>query len=195
MGMTPSVAITDPDRPRAWIGSLAAYHGSHDGVPRLIGEWYDASDAGEVTVADLHRGTGAPYDDDDELWVMDLDGDWPVRREMDPTEAAKWGEIYTEVGDSQWPALCAWVRSGSYISEGDSDFPSLSDFEEAYAGNWETFRDYAFQLVEGLCLFDGLDREHIVVRYFDWDSWIRDLEMDYSVERDGDGGVYVFRSL
>lgn len=195
MGMKPSVAIAEPARPRVWIGSLAAYHGSHDGVPRLIGEWYDATEAADVTVADLHAGTTVPFTDDDELYVLDLDGDWPVRREMDPTEAARWGEIYEEVGEERWPALCAWVRSGSYIAEGDTDFPVLSDFEEAYCGEWESFRDYAFQLAEDLGLFEGLSDDHVAVRYFDWDSWIRDLAFDYSVESCETGGVYVFRSL
>lgn len=183
------------NEPRAWIGSLAAYNGSHDGVPRLIGDWYPATEASSVTVADLHAGTTVPFTDDDELWVLDLDGDWPVRREMDPAEAARWGEIYEEVGDAQWPALCAWVRSGSYVAEGSTDFPCVGDFEEAYCGNWDSFRDYAFQLAEDIDLFDGLDSEHTAVRYFDWDSWIRDLAFDFSVERDGNGGVYIFRSL
>ena len=194
MGMTPSVAITEPDRPRVWIGSLAAYHGSHDGVPCLIGEWFDATDADQVTVADLHRGTSVPFDPDDELWVMDLDGDWPVRREMDPTEAARWGEIHEEVGPERWPALCAWVRSGSYIAEGDTDFPVLSDFEEAYCGSgWDSFQDFAEDLAEDIGLLSDVPES--LQAYFDMRAWARDLAYDYMTERDADGNLHIFRSL
>lgn len=44
-------------------------------------------------------------------------------------------------------------------------------------------------------MFEGLDEDHVAVRYFDWDSWIRDLAMDFTVAPTGHGGVYVFRSL
>ncbi len=125
---------------------------------------------------------------------MDTDG-LPTTGEPSLDEAARWGEIYDEVGDEQWPALCAWVRSGSYVAEGDTDYPVISDFEERYAGNWEDFKTYAFHLAEDIGLFDGIDDDHVAVRYFDWDSWIRDLAFDFSVERDGNGGVYIFRSL
>ncbi|KJR05984.1 antirestriction protein [Gordonia sihwensis] len=185
--------MTAPDRPRAWIGSLAAYNGAHDGVPRLIGDWYDATDAADVTVADLHAGTVVPFTDDDELYVLDLDGEWPVHREMDPTEAQRWGEIYEEVGPNTWPALCAWVRSGAYIAEGDTDFPILSDFEERYAGEWSTFREYAEQLADDIGLLTDVPES--LQRYFDWESWTRDLRFDYSVEDAPDGGVFIFRDL
>ncbi len=191
--LRPSVAITEPDRPRCWIGSLAAYNGSHDGVPRLIGEWYDATEAGEVTVADLHKGTGVPFDPDDELWVMDLDGTWPVQVEMGPTTAAKWGEIYDEVGATAWPALCAWVRSGAYIAEGDTDYPVLSDFEERFVGEWGSFDEYATELAEDIGLLRDMPEQ--LQAYFDWASWIRDLRFDYSVEDAPGGGVFVFRDL
>ncbi len=87
------------------------------------------------------------------------------------------------------------MGSGSYIAEANSDFPCLSDFEDAYCGEWASFRDYAVQLSEDLDMFDALDDDHVAVRYFDWDAWIQDLEMDHTVERNPDGGVFVFRSL
>ncbi|WP_341257808.1 antirestriction protein ArdA [Gordonia malaquae] len=185
MVLTPSVAITAPDVPAAWLGCEACYSAG-----RLVGQWYPVTEIGDVTPEDLH---GHPTSHEEAV-CMDTDG-LPTTGEPSQETAARWGEIYEEVGDEQWPALCAWVRSGSYIAEGDTDFPSVSDFEEAYCGTWDSFRDYAHQLAEDIDLFEGLDSEHVAVRYFDWDSWIRDLEMDHSVERDGHGGVYIFRSL
>ena len=188
MGMKPSIAITAPDRPRVWIGSLAAYNGSHDGVPRLIGEWYDATDAGSVTVADLHKGTGVPYDPDDELWVMDLDGVWPVHMEMDPSTAAKWGELYEEVTPTLWPAFCALARAESVDDPRDVD---VQRFIERYCGEWESWRDYVDNLVDDLSLFDALPAD--LRCYIDLDRYGRDLRYDYTVVDTGDGGVFVFQ--
>ena len=187
------MTIATTNEPRCWIGSLAAYNGSHDGVPRLIGDWYPATEAADVTVADLHAGTNVPFTDDDELYVLDLDGDWPVRREMDPAEAARWGEIYEEVGDAQWPALCAWVRSGSYVAEGDTDYPVISDFEDRYCGSgWDSFQDYAEGLAEDIGLLSEVPES--LQSYFDMQSWARDLAFDYVTERDTDGTLHIFRS-
>lgn len=178
--------MADVNTPRVWIGCLECYNNG-----RLVGRWYDASEAGDITTSQLHGRTVAP-ETHEELRCMDLDGDWPIRREMDPITAARWGEIYEEVGDTQWPALCAWVRSGSYTAEGHSDFPVVSDFEEHYAGEWDSFDEYARDLAESTDLLKGVPDE--IQRYFDWESWIRDLEYDYSVERAPDGGgVFIFR--
>lgn len=183
--LQPAVAATTPDTPAAWLGCESCYSEG-----RLVGRWYPITEIGEVTMEDLH---GHPTSHD-ECVCMDTDG-LPTTGEPSQETAARWGEIYEEVGPEQWPALCAWVRSGSYVAEGDTDYPVLSDFEERYCGQWPSFRDYAFQLAEDLDLFHGLDSEHTAVRYFDWTSWTRDLQYDYSVEPCPTGGVYVFRDL
>lgn len=177
------------DEPRVWIGCLECYNSG-----RLVGDWYSCAEAPDITTSQLH---GRPIREHthEELWCLDTDN-IPVNREMSPMEAGEWGEIYNELDSPDlWPALCAWVRSGSYVAQGDTDLPSVGDFEERHAGEWESFRDYAFRLAEDLCLFDGLDEDHVAVRYFGWDSWISDLESDYTVVPTGHGGVHVFRNL
>lgn len=82
--------MTDFATPSVWVGLLAAYHGSHDGVPRLVGRWVDAIDAEDVTVAQLHAGTGVPYDVDDELYCLDTSGLPSGTGEISPAEAAEW---------------------------------------------------------------------------------------------------------
>lgn len=172
--------------PMAWIGCLRCYN---EGL--LVGEWYDAATADEVTPADVH-GAVFPEDTHDELWVFDHEG-LPVRGEMDPLAAAAWGKRLDEVDASQRPALCAWVESGDYVAEGgDGDLPSLTDFEERYAGHWDSFRAFAEQLADDLGLFAGVSDE--IARHFDWDSWAGDLEFDYTVV-DAPAGVFVFRSF
>ena len=172
--------------PRVWIGCLHCYNSGH-----LIGEWFDAATADEVTTYDVH-GAHSREDSHDELWVFDYEN-IPVRGEMDPSEAAEWGRVYTEVGPEHWPALCAWVESGDYVAEGTGDLPSVSDFEERYCGAWENFREYAENLADDIGLLDGVPEE--IARYFDWSAWTRDLAFVYSTHDNPEGGVFVFRVL
>lgn len=178
---------TEANAPRVWVGCESCY-----AAGRLVGIWVDAFDAASLSAEEIH----ADSDIDpatagcEEFTCMDTDG-LPTTGEPSLSEASRWGEIYEEVGATQWPALCAWVRSGAYAAEGESDFPVLSDFEGRYCGEWNSFRDYGFQFAEDTGLLQGIPEE--VERYFHWDSWIRDLEVDYSVESTGQGTVYIFR--
>ncbi|MDU5115246.1 MAG: antirestriction protein ArdA [Actinomyces sp.] len=169
-------------RPRVWIGCLACYNEG-----RLVGEWVDAADAGDLTPDDLH---GVPTTHE-ELWVFDLEGFPRGTGEMSPTASVPWGELFEEVGEAQWPALLAWVESGCYMADADG-LPCVSDFEDAYQGEWDSFDDYAVQLAEDIGLTDGWPED--TQRYFNWDSWTRDLAFDYAVADASDGGVFVFRS-
>ena len=182
---------TSADEPSIWLGCLACYNAG-----RLVGHWFSAVGADEVTLAQVHEGSRVDYARAgcEEIWGLDTDN-IPVDREMGAMEAAEWGEVHEEVGETQWPALCAWVRSGSYIAQGDTDLPCVGDFEESFVGEWDSFRDYAFQLAEDIDMFDGLPEDHVAVRYFGWDSWIRDLAMDYTIMPTGHGGIFIFRCL
>lgn len=181
-----SVLATDTT-PRAWIGCLACYNAG-----RLVGEWFDAETADEVTLADVHGGAGHVRGDCEELWVMDHEN-IPVRGEMSPHEAAEWGRAIASAPEHERPALCAWVASGDYVSEGTGDLPSLSDFEERYVGHWDSFRDYAASLADDNGLLD--EAPEALKTYFDWDAWTCDLAFDYTTEPAAEGGVYVFRSF
>ena len=178
---------TTDTTPRVWIVCLAHYNAG-----RLVGEWFDAATADEATLADVHEGSGLGYAECEELWVVDHEN-LPIRGEMDPNEAAEWGRVYTEVGPEYWPALCAWVESGDYIAEGTGDLPSISEFEERYCGEWESFDDYAYQLADDIGLLVSIPEE--IARYFDWSAWTREVAFDYSTYEDPEGGVFVFRDL
>ncbi|MFT3662546.1 MAG: antirestriction protein ArdA [Gordonia sp. (in: high G+C Gram-positive bacteria)] len=144
---------TTVTEPRAWIGCPACYNGG-----RLVGHWYGITEADEVDLASVHRGSGVGW------------------------KRAGCEELWSPPG-------CAPVAT---LAEGNSDLPSLSDFEDRYRGCWPSFRDYAVELAEDLCLFEGIDGDRDVVRYFDWDSWIRDLEMSCTVVDAPDCSIYVF---
>ena len=173
--------------PRVWIGCLHHYNSGY-----LVGHWFDAATADEVTLADVHEGSGLDCAECEELWVFDHEN-IPVRGELDPLTAAAWGKCLAEVDEHLRPALCAWVESGDYVAEGTGDLPSISDFEESYCGAWESFEDYAREVADLIGLLTDVPEE--VANYFDWDSWTRDLAFDYSTYDDPDGGVFVFRNL
>ena len=183
--MTITSSATDAT-PRAWIGCLACYNSGY-----LVGHWFDAATADEVTLADVH-GAHSRADSHDELWCFDHEN-IPVRGELDPLTAAAWGRCLAEVDEHLRPALCAWVESGDYVAEGDTDLPSVSDFEERYQGHWDTFAEYAENLADDIGLLADVPEE--IARYFDWQAWSRDLAMDYSTYDDPEGGVFVFRDL
>lgn len=135
--------------PQVWLGCLACYTAG-----RLVGHWYPAADAATVTPSQLH-GRELPEDVHEELWVLDHEH-LPVDGELDPLTAARWGELYDELDSPElWPALCAWVRSGSYVEDGDG-LPSITDFTERYAGTWNSFLDYAIDLAEETGAFAGV---------------------------------------
>lgn len=168
-------------QPRVWVGCLACYNGGH-----LVGEWTAAADAADLTPEDIHRHPTSH----EELWCFDLTGFPSGTGEMSPSSAVPWGELYEEVGEAQWDALLAWVETGCYVADADG-LPCVSDFEDAYQGEWDSFDDYAVQLAEDIGLTDGRPEE--AQRYFDWDSWTRDLAFDCTVADAPHGGVYVFQ--
>lgn len=184
--MTITKPSTTDTTPRAWIGCLACYNAG-----RLVGDWFNAEIADEVTTYDVH-GAHSRADSHDELWVFDHEN-IPVRGELDPLTAAAWGRRLAEVDEDLRPALCAWVESGDYVAEGTGELPSISDFEEQYVGSWDSFREYAEQLADDIGLLADVPEE--IARYFDWQAWSRDLGFDYSTYDDPEGGVFVFRNL
>ena len=184
--MTTTSSATDTT-PRVWIGCLACYNAGS-----LVGDWFDAESADEVTLADVHEGSGLDYAECEELWCFDHEN-IPVQGELDPLAAAAWGRVYTEVGPKHWPALYAWVESGDYVAEGTGDLPSISDFEERYQGHWESFEDYARELADDIGLLADVPEE--IANYFDWDSWTRDLAFDFTTHDNPEGGVFVFRNF
>lgn len=173
--------------PRAFISCLSCHNSG-----RLVGDWFDDLGADEVTLTRVHGGAGNIFAGCEELWCMDHEG-IPVRGEFGPLKAAQWGRVLHEMDEHIRPALCAWVLSGDYVAEGGTDLPSISDFEDAYCGEWDSFADYAQQLAEDIGFLSDVTDE--IATYFHWDAWTRDLAFDYATATAAGGGVHVFRNL
>lgn len=167
--------------PAVWIGCLACYNAG-----RLTGDWYDATEADQITPARLHGGVSTTHE---ELWIFDHEH-LPIDGECSPQEAAKLARHLEEADEHLRQAFLAWISSGSHVLDGDN-LPDHGEFTDRYCGHWDSFEDYAHNLADDTGLLQDLP-EH-VTRYFNWSSWTSDLEHDYTVLTAAEGGVYVFR--
>lgn len=179
---------------RVWIGCLACYNGG-----RLVGEWFDASDAGDVIPEMIHPGTfttgrvGLNPATHEELRVFDVDGapSASLHREMSPSEAQQIADVIATVEDrghsvQAFAAYCA--NMGSEFNE-----DAIDGFEEAYQGTYASREDFAQELADDLGLVP--DEQPWPLSYIDWERAARDLFMDYFDEPAEGGEIYVFRNL
>lgn len=175
--------------PRVWIGCVRHYAAGF-----LVGQWFEAASADQVTVADVHAGSARAHVGCQELWCYDHEG-LPVSGELSPFEAARWARRLAEVDAPLRPALIAWVESGCHVTDADGDLPDVAAFKERYCGRWDSFEHYANQLAEDIGLMDGWP--DLAVQHFNWRGWTRDLRFEHTVcqadSDDADGpGVHVF---
>ncbi len=183
--LVPPITVVDrrvSTTPAVWIGCLQCYNEG-----RLVGDWFPAVDAAGDTTSALH-GREIADGTHEELWCMDSEY-IPVRHEMDPATATAWAELLTQVPEHERAPFDAWLLDRDWHTEPDDLL--LREFDDAYAGAWDSFADYARDYVANTGLLDGLHDD--VARYFDHAAYARDLEHGYAVLSAADGGVYVFR--
>ena len=162
--------------PRVWIGCLHCYN---DG--RLVGDWWDADEAADVTPEDVH---GKPVSEShDELWCFDHEN-IPTDGELDPITAGEWGERFEEVGAHDWAAFMAYVRLGGH----GGDIPTAEQFSDAYCGEFGDMRSFAQEFVPDVYDLDSVP--DIIRDNVDWDAVADDLEQDHT-EQDG----HIFRTI
>ena len=179
----PSPVTACFEGPKVWIGCLACYNSGE-----LVGDWFDAAEAADVTLDVLHLEH--PFTEGcEELWCFDVDG-MPVSEEMDPLTAARWGNLINFIDEKLQPSFFAWIASGA-ASLDDGGLPDPQAFEEAFVDVYSDFREYSDRLADETLLFDVSDD---VRRYFDYESFARDLKMDFIVEDLPDGDIAVFHA-
>lgn len=82
------------------------------------------------------------------------------------------------VEDTYIGALEAWVNNSPTYYKWEEWQDWISDFEEAYCGEWNSEQEFAEDLAVNTGLLDEMP-DHLQV-YFDWQMWARDLFMtDY----------------
>ena len=156
-------------RPAVWVGRLACYNEGN-----LLGQWFPAERAGEVTPEDLHGSPTAH----EELWCLDHEG-FPAHTGEMPPLAAAWGGLFDEVGEAQWLALLAWVENGAYVV-GSDGLPDLSSFEDRYRGCWDSFGDYLAEQID-----------EMQWSWPDEAAYERDARFDYEVIDAPEGEVFI----
>lgn len=180
---------------RVWVGCLACYNAG-----RLIGEWVDATEAADSAsdaawAEAVHGGVASdePLSSHEEWWVMDIDDPHGlITKECSPDEAqriAEWVELVEEEGHD----IDAVRAYGEAFSIPFGPDLVLADFEESYAGHWDSREDYAQQFAEDIGAVDP--DASWPNSYIDWERAARDLFLDYYDEPASGGGIHVFRSI
>lgn len=189
--------------PRIWIGCLAAYNSGH-----LHGEWVDAAvDEDEIWEAQKRVLKTSPVPGAEEHFIADYEGfgDYRVGEYDGLATVAKVARLIDEHGE----AFGHWLSNGS-VDPTDEDEHDLEEgFREAYAGHWQSEREYAENLVDDI----GLPGVGFVYKptgrwstdyevctddlssLLDWDAVTRaTMEGGWSADA-SDGGVHVFRDV
>ncbi|WP_448325285.1 antirestriction protein ArdA [Corynebacterium sp. 20_84] len=91
-------------------------------------------------------------------------------------DAAPWGKAYVELGDdSQWLACMRWC----YDVLDAAEPPEIARFKAACQGKYGSFADYGWGQYRELKPTAGMTEGQ--ERYFNYEQWLKDLEMDYHV--------------
>lgn len=169
----------DRSEPKVWLGSEGAYASG-----RLVGDWYAAEDAEDVTVTDLYRANDMTPDPDagDEVAVMDHEGfDVGDYATLSPAHAVELAQDFETVESEHGPdgveAYKAMIRDRGF---GD-DKPGPDDFSEAYAGDYSSKEEWAEEFINDTLPSDA-DSKTLegLAFHVNTDRLERDLETDDS---------------
>ncbi|MDU5615303.1 MAG: antirestriction protein ArdA [Varibaculum cambriense] len=112
------------------------------------------------------------------LEVSDTDGELYIAPKT-VEEASGWGKAYsTAKEDGNEKAFCAWINE-----RGITDPSEALEFETRYQGEYDSWEDFASEYAYQSEGFDVLNR------YFDYDSFSRDLKLNCEVEETSDGVI------
>ena len=161
--------------PRIYVACLASYNAG-----KLHGAWIDldGKDLADVReeIADMLRESPEPLaeewaiHDTDNFHGIDV-GEYP-----DLDSVIEHAAMLAEHGEA-WAAYVRMVGEHYATPEG---------FQDAYAGTYDSERDYAQEYVDSCGLLQ--DAPDIVAQYFDYDAFARDLFMS-DMYRDAESGA------
>lgn len=172
------------ETPRVYVASLAAYNAG-----MLHGEWIDAVDADDMETAAQAMVSASPIPGE-EWAIHDSDGFYGIEvGEYDSFERVAAIGAWLETLGGQAAAGGAW-----FAGDTSTDVDSLeADFEDAYRGEFDSERDYAYSHAEDVLEMDSWPET--AQTYFDCDAFARDLFSSDFWSTSSGGGVYVFRNV
>jgi len=174
--MTTQIAETFTSKFDAW----------HLGIVPMLGEYAADFSRAALVSALVDYTDGAfivrdpaeiGYDLHDATWVELAKRDLP---DADPDEVQ---ELFDACDEVPGQAVYLYVTD----LQGATDEPRT--LQDAYAGEYDTFRDYADELAE------DLHPEAVESGYFDWSEFEDDLRHDCYVIGHEDSGVFVFHAI
>ena len=179
--------ITATENPRVWVGSLAGYNAGS-----LIGAWVDLTGKTAAEVWDEARELMRPqiagwmseaeaFDECTCPCTYTLAG--LVDGECSIEEAVAAAELIDSL--PAWVPVDALTAYMSYLGIDVEDF-LLSEFEDAYQGEYSSEQDYAEELLNETGMLDVMPEN--LRNYFDYEAFTHDLFTDGHTFTDG----YVF---
>ena len=159
--------------PRAWVGCLSCYNSGH-----LFGKWIDGLEcedlesAGIATMETIGEYTAYRCVKcfGDEFSVMDHENYLGlITGECSTTEAAEAARQIDDIADdSEREIVIAWLSNGMEFD--------LDNMRERYIGEYSSDQDMAEEYISGTGMLD--DAPESLARYFDYESFARDLMYD-----------------
>lgn len=162
---------------RIYVGTYAAYNEGD-----LRGKWFDLED-----YDDKHDFLEAAEAYHREL-LGDEDEDYPADIEL---MFQDWEGIPSDMVGESWVAPEVWELMEAFNNHDEDVVRAYlkcfgewneSDFQDRYRGQYDSWEDFAEQLVDELGYLDEMP-EHLR-NYFDYEKYARDLKYDFC-EEDG----------
>ena len=161
--------------PRVYVACLASYNAG-----KLHGKWIDATQCPDDIQADVDAMLAESTEPFAEEWAIhDHEGLGDIGESESFERVSAIGQAIDNAGDDA-PALLAFM---DYDSNNDPE-----DFEDCYAGEWDSLEDFAYDFHENTT---GLD--YPLVSYIDWKAVARDMVINHFwATHSPNGGVFVF---
>ncbi len=164
--------------PRIFVACLASYNVGN----MQHGEWVDAIDADEIKEGIADMLAGSPVNDAEEWAIHDTDdfGCLSINEFENIDMVAEMGRLIEEHGNA----------FAAYADNVGIGYASESDFQDAYAGEWDTEKAFGENLFD-----DCYDVPDNIAGYINYQSFADDLFMgDYYSLDNPTGGIFVFRN-
>jgi len=161
--------------PRVYVACLASYNAG-----KLHGKWIDATQCPDDIQADVDAMLAESTEPFAEEWAIhDHEGLGDIGESESFERVSAIGQAVAAAGDAA-PALLAFL---------DYDYGAApEDFEDCYAGEWDSMADFAYDFHENTG-----DLDHPLIGYVDWEAVGRDMAINNVWTANApNGGVYVF---
>jgi antirestriction protein len=188
---------TMTDTTRVYVASLSDYNSG-----RLHGVWIDLADCGgdiDVLWEKVNAMLAASPEQAQTGWkaeewaIHDYEGFGGIK--LSEYESFDTVLMLADLIEEKGLAFAAWYDNESRTGMDAQDL--AEGFDEAYAGEWGSEKDYAYEYVDE-CGWGGIEGSVLdgmeISSYLDWDMITRDLFMDYWSAKTPEHNVWVFRN-